>query len=114
MSLDLAGVAFVEGIQFTFDATTLDAGERIVLVKDRAAFDARYAGVVNVAGVYQGSLSNGGELLRLVDPDGATILSFNYDDSRQWPQLADGEGGSLQLKALDTVPDEYRRLVRLR
>ncbi len=108
VSLDLAGVAFVEGIQFTFDATTLDAGERIVLVKDRAAFDARYAGVVNVAGVYQGSLSNGGELLRLVDPDGATILSFNYDDSRQWPQLADGEGGSLQLKALDTVPDEYR------
>jgi hypothetical protein len=97
-ALDLAGVRFVEGIEFEFTsgAIELPAGGRVVVVRDIDAFESRYGSGIFVAGEYSGALSNDGEALRLVDALGASIQEFAYDDSAaSWPASADGLGGTL-------------------
>lgn len=92
-SLALAGICFTEGISFTFGGGVLAPGERVVLVKDRAAFALRYGTHAPVAGVYSGQLSNAGETLHLVDAAGRTVQRFNYSDG--WHPVTDGYGFSL-------------------
>jgi hypothetical protein len=94
--VDLAGVRFTEGIQFSFNATPsvlLGAGQRTVLVRNLAAFRSRYGNAAAVAGVYQGSLDNSGERLKLEDAAGEEILDFSYAPS--WYRTTDGLGFSL-------------------
>ena len=64
----------------------------LLLVNDAnvEAFRARYPGV-RVGGLYDGSLSNRGERLALIDRNGETVLSVDYDDGGSWPSEADGE-----------------------
>jgi hypothetical protein len=55
---------------------------------------------VRIAGQYGGTiddvrLSNNGETLTLVDPAGAVIQSFRYDDN--WHAATDGQGASLAV-----------------
>ena len=68
-ALDIGGSYFDAGVAFTFAAgTTLAAGESIVLVRNLAAFQARYGAVPRVAGSYApSSLANAGETLTLRD-----------------------------------------------
>ncbi|MCX8157985.1 MAG: lamin tail domain-containing protein [Verrucomicrobiae bacterium] len=89
----LAGVRFIEGISFQFEAGTLAPGARLVLVRNRAAFTLRYGAQTPVAGVYVGQLSNAGETLHLVDAAGRTIQRFGYGDG--WYPITDGYGFSL-------------------
>jgi hypothetical protein len=89
----LAGVRFIEGITFQFAGGTLAPGERVVIVRDRAAFALRYGTNLPVAGVYVGQLSNAGETLHLVDAAGRTLLRFAYGDG--WYPITDGYGFSL-------------------
>jgi len=96
-TINLTGAKFVAGLTYTFPAQSLAAGARTVIVKNLAAFTARYGGGINVAGVFGGQLSNGGEELHLADANGATILRFTYQDTAAWPGRADGSGGSLEL-----------------
>ncbi|MGI8602876.1 MAG: lamin tail domain-containing protein [Verrucomicrobiales bacterium] len=95
----LNGAHFTDGIAFTFGNVSLAAGERIVLVKDAAAFQAAYPGVA-VAGVFTGQLSNGGETLTLRDIAENILCTLTYGDSNieGWPSDPDGEGHSLVLK----------------
>jgi hypothetical protein len=109
--LDLTGVRLAqvdvggnnEGVEFTFLAQTLPAGERIVVPKNVAAFTARYGDGVRLAagsggdvdGAYSGQLSNGGETLTLIDSSGAVVQQFAYDDA--WYPITDGDGFSLEL-----------------
>ena len=46
-----------------------------------------------MVGPYEGTLSNSGELIRLVDANNEVILEFEYKDS--WQPITDGEGYSL-------------------
>ncbi len=95
-ALDLGGAAFDRGIEFVFPAGfTLAAGESAVLVNDAAAFALRHPGTA-VAGEFGGSLDNGGETLRLLDPTGEVVLEFAYSDA--WHPLTDGAGRSLVVK----------------
>jgi len=95
-TLDLSGVAFTDGIAFTFpEGTVLEAGRFLVLVADYAAFQSRYPAVDVVFGVYSGNLSNGGERIALSDAAGTTLTAFTYDDDPPWPADADGLGASL-------------------
>ncbi|MCA9245594.1 MAG: lamin tail domain-containing protein [Planctomycetales bacterium] len=102
-AIDLAGVALIDGVGFTFGATMLAAGERVVVVRDAAAFAARYGTAgVTVAGQWDaitsgGGLSNGGEQIVVVDALGAPFLDFTYDDANGWPTRADGDGSSLEM-----------------
>jgi len=62
-ALDISGVFFSDGIDFTFPASTvLASGEYIVLVRstDLGEFSDNYP-LVTIGGVYTGALNNGGE-----------------------------------------------------
>lgn len=110
--LDLSGVRLVqieregvtEGIRFTMSAQTLAPRSSILVVRDRAAFAARYGTQLNLASgsgdagvvdVFSGQLDNGGETLTLVDSAGAIIQQFAYDDG--WFGITDGDGYTLEF-----------------
>lgn len=97
-TLDLTGVTFDAGVTFDFassQAQAIGAGEFVLVVSDKAAFESRYGTSLNIAGEYSGSLSNGGENIRLREFYNGTVVEFEYNDSRGWPQTADGAGHSL-------------------
>ncbi len=104
--LDLTDVRFTKGIDFDFDpGTILAAGARILVVKNIAAFEARYGTGLPVAGSYgEQNLSNGGENLKLSLGAGMAIHEFVYDDGLPWPPPADGDGYSLVLIDPGSLP----------
>ena len=92
ITLDLSGVSFTDGIDFTFPAgTQLAPGARIVI--GGADFQNGTA------------LSNGGEKLKLEDASSGTIREFRYDDETPWPASPDGDGPSLVLVNPHSNPD---------
>ena len=98
VALNLTGVHFTNGIEFTFTSATvtnLNPGARIVLAKNLAAFTARYPVITNVTGPYLGTLDNSGETIRLDDAVGEKILDFSYNNS--WFPMTDGPGLSLVI-----------------
>ncbi|MGA4579421.1 lamin tail domain-containing protein [Limisphaera sp. VF-2] len=103
--LSLAGFQFTAGIGFVFDPTNsppvLAPGEYLVLVRNRAAFQARYPGITNLAGPYTGALANEGERIRLEGPLGEAVWEFTYSDA--WHRTSDGAGFSLVPRAEGTV-----------
>ncbi len=110
-TVSLAGLHFTNGVNFNFDAnsslTTLAAGERLLIVRDLAAFQSIYGTAHNarIAGIFQNatSLDNGGETLTLTDGSGFVVFSVQYDDTAQWPAEADGAGRSLVYRGGDTA-----------
>jgi hypothetical protein len=107
-TVDFTGTQFTEGVLFDFPANfTLAPGGRCVVVRNSAAFAARYGtgrGVVGTFG-YKGAdqtgLSNGGETITLaltVNHLTTTLFSMTYDDAAPWPITPDGGGPSLVLK----------------
>ena len=108
--LSLVGYRFTNGIEFTFTATnwitSLAAGERVLIVKNFAAFATRYPSVTNrVAGEYLGNLNNGGEQIALVGPMLEPVLDFAYDNA--WYPLADGGGFSLVVVDDTAAPSAW-------
>ena len=95
-ALNLDGVTFTEGIEFTFGVISIPAGGYVVLVKDAEAFGVRYPSVTP-AGTFTGNLDNAGESLVLDSASAGPILVFTYDNSGQWPGRPDGNGSSLEL-----------------
>ena len=95
--ISLAGVSFTDGISYTFgEQSTLEAGERVILVYDQAIFENSFGPGLPVGGVFSPSrLSNGGERLTLTAADGSLIETLNYGDREPWPTPADGAGYSL-------------------
>ncbi|HEX2748494.1 MAG TPA: chitobiase/beta-hexosaminidase C-terminal domain-containing protein, partial [Verrucomicrobiales bacterium] len=109
LSADLANVRFLMGIGFNFNnAATgriLLPGARVLIVKNRAAFEFRYGTGLPVAGEFSGSLDNTGERLQLVSSTGAIINDFTFADANPWPSQADGPGNSLVLRNPSSLPD---------
>lgn len=98
VSVNLGGVRFADGIEFTFPVMDLAPGARVVVAQNATAFAVRYGAAIAVAGQYGGTpenfrLSNAGEQITLVDAAGAAIQSFTYDDA--WQPTTDGDGPSL-------------------
>ncbi|HPC94819.1 MAG TPA: lamin tail domain-containing protein [Sedimentisphaerales bacterium] len=96
--LDLTGIRFADGIEFTFPAMELAPGQCTVVVDDPAAFRSRYGTDAGVAGQYSGRLSDNGEdiVLKLATPFDAAIARFRYDD--KWYPATDGDGMSLAVR----------------
>lgn len=111
--VDLVGLEFTQGIRFKFEAESLfanasgeevnplvlGAGESLVVVKKRDAFEARYSDDISeygvrIAGNFIGEhkLSNGGERVRLINVDKQQITDFEYDDDIN---STDGDGNAL-------------------
>jgi hypothetical protein len=96
--LDMNGVRFTDGIEYTFPEMTLDVGQYVVIDSNQTSFAERYGtSGINIAGEYTGELSNGGEdiVLKLPWPYDAAILRFNYNDA--WYPTTDGLGFSLEI-----------------
>ncbi len=99
-TLDLEHVALRQGIDFVFPPMLLAPGQRVVVVRDRGAFEARYGPDVLIAGQYGGTfedpkLANEGEAIRLEIATGDLIQEFTYDDA--WLPATDGVGFSLTV-----------------
>ncbi len=95
--VDLTGMRFTQGVLFDFPETSLAPGERVLVVRNQAAFQARYGAGIDVLGEFSGALHDGTDRNTLISSDGQEILSFSYQDSAPWPQRADGQGSSLEL-----------------
>ncbi len=96
VSLNLGFAKFTAGIDFIFPSLELAAGAYVLVVKDIAAFEAKYGAGLNVAGRYAGSLDNSGERIRLVDAASGVIHDFRYSDN--WYPATDGKGYSLTVR----------------
>lgn len=105
-TLDLGGVRFTNGLDYTFPAgTTLAGGAYIVIAKNRTAFLSRYAGAAGVLAPneFTGALDNSGETLALTLPAPweVHILRFRYESS--WYAAASGGGNSLVVRSASTT-----------
>lgn len=104
-TLDLGGVAFIDGIEYTFPAETeLLPGGFAVLASERLNFYERYGFLPE--GEYRGYLDNGGEWIVLAGPGGDTLSALRYNDDPPWPQLADGMGHSMVPVVFDPTGDQ--------
>ena len=108
--LALAGLRLTNGIDFTFGEVSVPAGQYVVVVSNRAAFEFRYSGFPGtIAGEYGSGLvdgtklSNSGEKIQLDSPVGGTIHEFSYRDG--WYDHTDGDGFSLTIRDPDGAPE---------
>ncbi|MDE0571146.1 MAG: lamin tail domain-containing protein, partial [Verrucomicrobiales bacterium] len=102
-SINLKGFRFPQGQpfdEFVFSDIEMQSGSYLLVVNDIESFQSRYGEGLSsiIAGEWGGgSLSNGGEVITLLDDRGLTVLSFEYDDSEPWPTSPDENGTSLTL-----------------
>ena len=95
-SLNLAGFRLSGGVDFTFPSLSLAAGQRVLLVKNLAAFQSRYGTGLLVAGVFTNQLANDGDHLVLEGPLREPIHDFTYRDD--WYPITDGAGFALAIR----------------
>ena len=107
-TIDLGGVTFTRGISFGFPNEELPAGQRILVVQNRAAFEAVYGTELPIAGEFENGsrLANNGERITLVNAAGAVIADIEYNDREPWPLAADGGGFSLEALVPGSEPGE--------
>lgn len=108
VTLDLTDLDFSNGITFDFanaSLASLAPGATVLLVKNQAAFEARYGNSLPVIGTYPNSLSNGGERVTLSFAQNTPIIDFTYSDLNPWPTSPDGSGLSLILIDPNSGPD---------
>ncbi len=94
-TINLNLVRFTDGVEFEFPSVELASGHCCLVVKDVAAFEARYSSGLPVVGCYAGNLSNAGERIELRDAGGTVIQSFRFEDD--WYKATDGGGFSLTV-----------------
>jgi hypothetical protein len=88
----------IDGLgRFTFPAGASIQGHGfLVLAEDAAAFKAEHGFAPDHAWV-DASLSNGGEVLKVLRADGSLADELEYHDLPPWPVTPDGLGPSLEL-----------------
>lgn len=110
--LDLTPVRFTKGVDFDFAGsavTTLNPGQRVLVVSNLAAFNKRYAGQLaglQIAGEWESgdNLSDEGEQLKLSYGAGTPIRDFVYGTAAPWPTEGN-TGRALILIAPTSLPD---------
>ena len=96
--VNVGGWSFVDGIIFDFSSSTVIApGEYLVIAADKDWMLDNY-GPIPVLGNFSGQLRDSGELLRLEDAMGNLVDQVDYLPSGDWPELADGDGSSMELR----------------
>jgi hypothetical protein len=104
--LRLAGFRLSGAIDYLFattnEFTSLAAGGRVLVVKNLAAFAARYPLASHVAGEFAGGLGNDSGEIILTGPLQEPICDFYYRDF--WAPRADGLGYALVLADEHTAP----------
>jgi hypothetical protein len=101
--IDLSGWKITGGIGFTFpEGTVLAAGAYEVISNGLAT-------VPGAPGPWEGRLSNGGELIQLVNVAGRIMDELDYRDGGRWPLGADGSGATLsrRRRSADSGPQAW-------
>ena len=100
-AIDISGWLFKDENDdhiFTISGNTIiGADEYLVLTKDSSAFRFKFPDVDNYVGNLGFGLSGGGELTRLFDSNNSLRDFVEYNDTSPWPELADGNGPTLEL-----------------
>ena len=114
-AVSLGGWRFTDGVDFIVPGDpVLRVGEYLVVASDVNEFTAKYPGVTNVVGGWDGRLSNSGERIELVDKAGVLVDVVHYADQGEWAvrrlgpeerdhrgwewsEAHDGDGKSLEL-----------------
>ncbi len=107
VEMDIGGWQ-IEGIGYRFPmGIRIPSGGRFLLASsaDPEAFAKRYPDA-QVHAYFNGSLSNGGERLRILDLNLRPVLVFDYSDSYPWPEEADGGGYSLEVVDPEGTPSD--------
>jgi len=94
-TVDLSGYRFVEGLEFALPPGTILRPAQCLLISKRA--ETYRDAPCEVQQWSRGSLSNGGEVVRLLDRAGTEVDSVKYDDVAPWPEAADAGGSSLEI-----------------
>ena len=124
-TVPLGGWAFTDGISYDFEnGIEILPGSYLVVAMDPILLENVYDSLavgVNLFGPYSGSLNDHSETVRLsyplgeVNPDTGeaymiTADEVTYFDGGRWPQWADGQGASLELRdpySNNNTPDAW-------
>ncbi|MBW8040575.1 MAG: hypothetical protein FVQ85_11300 [Planctomycetes bacterium] len=83
--VNFSGWRFSDGVDFAFpNDVTIGVGQYLVVAADVNTFTAKYPGVTNVIGGWDGRLSNSGEAIRLIDAMDIMIDRVRYADQGEW------------------------------
>ena len=100
-AVDLSEWELGDGIEFTFaPGTVLGAGEYLVVARDQTTLAAKYPDI-NIAGEFDGRLSNSTERIQLLDSIGNLADEVRYYEGGAFDERADGDGSSLELRDPD-------------
>ena len=100
-AIDLSGWRFTSGISFDFPpGTSIPSGGYVVIAADADCLSAAHGGIP-ILGNWNGRLSDSGEIIRLEDANGNLADEVDYLPAGDWPEQADGDGSSMELKHPD-------------
>ncbi len=87
VAVDVSGWQFTNGVAFTFPAaTSIGAGQYLVVAANGAAFTAKYPTVTNFVAGWTGQLSNSGNKITLKDVLSVPRDEVSYTDDGDWGQ----------------------------
>jgi hypothetical protein len=96
--VDLTGWRFSDGVAYTIPTGTLLLPDAYLVIAHDVGTVEHIYGITEVLGPFErGRLSNSGERLTLENANGTLMDEVLYDDHLPWPELADGDGPSLEL-----------------
>ncbi len=96
--LDLGGWELQTAVSYVFPSgTQLGPDSHLVVTSDLDWFKSIYGADVNAHGDFDGVLSNGGDLIRLIDSDGNLADEVDYGVGGEWPTLANDNGATMEL-----------------
>ncbi len=96
--VELGGWELQTAVSFVFPSgTQLGPDSHMVVASDLEWFKSIYGADVNAHGDFDGVLSNGGDLIRLIDSNGNLADEVDYGVGGEWPTLANDLGASMEL-----------------
>ncbi|MGB0390631.1 MAG: lamin tail domain-containing protein [Salibacteraceae bacterium] len=115
MAFEMKGVNIPQtannGMNFTFPAMLVPAGDYIIITNDSIGMQTNHN---LTAYEYNGFILNAGYAIVLNDSNGNQIDSVRYENTAPWPGSANGDGASIELCDVNndnTVPQEWKRSV---
>lgn len=100
-TINLTGWRITEGVRFDFpDGTQMGPKSYLVIAADASYLNSAHNGLTAI-GNWAGKLRDGGELIRIEDGNGNLVDEVDYLPEGDWPNLADGDGSSMELRHPD-------------
>lgn len=97
-TVDLSGWQLVDAVAWVFPEGTLLEPDAYLVVANDAETLRQEAPEAEVLGDFEGSLSDRGDRILLLDANKNPADEVRYFDGGSWPEAADGGGASLELR----------------